>query len=249
MKSIWHSITKYNIFSLKLVGLWPEHSIKYKTNLYLVYAVISINLFINCHVVSQIAQIFVVYKNIEQVTGIIFIILPQIMACVKVYTFTQNIQLIKKLIRLVNSKLFQPNNLRQVVNIQQDLYIWKTMYFSFHAIVAITSLFLLGYPLMSHFSQEYKLPFAAWYPFSVKTKISYAAAYLYQTISNIFLAFTHLNIDTLLPAIFIILGNQCTMLCDNLRNSQRSTKKIMLCIKHHQEILRFCILLSLKLEN
>lgn len=233
----WRVTIKTNMMMLRVVGLWPEGD-DFHSDLYTLYAIISINLFINGHVFFQTMHIFSVYKDLEALTGTIFITLTQMLASVKVYCFVQNIKILKELLTALNCEEFQPRNDAQRDLVGFDLGVWRTIYKAFSVLVGATLLLFVMFPVLD---EGRKLPFAAWYPFDTAKSPLYELTYCYQAVSIWFLATANLNMDTIIPALMMYTGGQCDILCNNLKDLKRAnfSKQIVACIRHHNAILRF----------
>ncbi|KAJ3663352.1 hypothetical protein Zmor_007638 [Zophobas morio] len=127
----WKAATRINTLMLRSVGLWPEGDGTYNFNIYTIYAVISINLFVNGHTFFQVVNIFFVYSNLEALTATIFITISEVLVVVKVYNYLQNLKLLKKLKSDLDKDIFQPTNEAQIVLIEPNLKMWKMTYFVF----------------------------------------------------------------------------------------------------------------------
>ncbi|RZC41406.1 7tm 6 domain containing protein, partial [Asbolus verrucosus] len=100
------------------------------------------------------------------------------------------------------------------------------------------------FPILDKSFKNYRLPFYAWYPYNTKTSPFYEITYVYQVFGTSFIALTNVCIDTLIASLNMYTGTQFDLLCDDLRNlydpdEEGISKKLMTCIKHHKQILRF----------
>ena len=237
----WKAATRINTLMLKSVGLWPEGDGTYNFNTYTIYAVISINLFVNGHTFFQVMNIFFVYSNLEALTATIFITASEVLVSVKVYNYVQNIKLLKKLKNDLDTDIFQPTNEAQILLIEPHLKMWKATYFAFCIPSTAAVVLFAAFPILDQTIKEYRLPFSAWYPYNTKISPLYEITYLYQVIGILFTAIVNLNTDALISALMMYVAAQCDILCDELRNltgSENIHEKIIICVRRHQAMLR-----------
>ncbi|KAJ3663348.1 hypothetical protein Zmor_007634 [Zophobas morio] len=239
----WKAATRINTLMLKMVGLWPRGDGAYTFNVYTLYAFISINLLVNGHTFFQAMNIFFVYSNLEALTATIFVTSSEFLAAVKIYYYVQNLKLLKKLKMYLDSDLFQPKSENQRLLVQPSLKMWRATYFGFWISSAATMTLWSVFPILDQTIKEYRLPFSAWYPYNTRMSPLYEITYIYQVMGIWFLATANLNIDTLISALMMYVGAQCEILCEELRTLKSDNsnihEKIIMCIKHHQEVLDF----------
>ncbi|KAJ3663349.1 hypothetical protein Zmor_007635 [Zophobas morio] len=239
----WKAATRINISMLKIVGLWPKGDEAYKFNIYTMYAIISINLFINGHTFFQVMNIFFVYSNLEALSSTVFITVSEFLAAVKVYYYVQNIKLLKKLQKDLEKDIFQPRNQHQIFLIQPNLQMWRTTYFTFCVPCAATVALWSVIPILDQTIKEYRLPVFAWYPYNTKISPLYEITYFYQVISLWFLGIANLNIDSLISALMTYVSALCDILSDDIKTlkseSENIHEKIIFCVRRHQEVLGF----------
>lgn len=238
----WKVSIRVNIFILRFAGLWPKNNI-YKYNIYTLYSLVAINVFINGHNLFQVANIFFVYKDLEALTAIIFITFTEILASFKAFCYVRNMGMLRNLMSDLQENIFQPRNERQRILVQRCFDEWKFAYVSYFVPTIITLVLWAAFPIMDGTFKQYRLPFSAWYPYDTQTSPLYQITYIYQVLGIWFLAITHLNMDSMITALMSCVKCQCEILCDNvrnLRNCERGTysEKLVGCIQHHQKILR-----------
>lgn len=235
----WKYTPRLNIFILKMIGLWPEGEASYKLNLYILQSSTLILVFLLGHIFFQAANIFVIFDDLEAVTGTIFILLTEIMAIFKSYYLIKNMKILKQLMGVLNNRLFQPKSSQQISTIGPFLGFWSTIYYSLSIISAGAIVFWAVFPILDQ-SHESRLPFLAWYPFDYKVSPYYELVYIYQIMSTSYIGSVNLNIDTLIACLNMYAGCQFDLLCDNLRNIQKckgEERLLMQCILHHRMIL------------
>ncbi|KAJ3663312.1 hypothetical protein Zmor_007608 [Zophobas morio] len=249
-KFSWNQTIKINILMLQSVGLWPKGDEMYKRDLYALYAIISTIVIMGGHNFFQVMNVFFVYKNLEALTGTIFITVTDVLASIKMYFFIQNIGVIKQLMITLNSRLFQPKNSAQIDLVRPGLNSWKFMYVTFWIMTSTTVFTYSIFPFLDNSVKEKNLPFVAWYPYNAKISPLYEITYLYQVLGIWYLTVANINMDTMIAGLMMYVQTQCDILCDNLRNLGSFTQtelnegytfnhKIIICVKHHRLMVHF----------
>ncbi|RZC38949.1 7tm 6 domain containing protein, partial [Asbolus verrucosus] len=156
-------------------------------------------------------------------------------------------KILKQLMMSLNSDLFQPKNSEQINLVQPALKFWKINSFFFWTMAMGTVFFATISPFFTDSVTNRNLPFLAWYPYNIKISPYYEITYIYQIISITCSASTAVCTDTLIAALFLYIGAQFDILCDNIRHlydiredlSTDFNKKFITCVKHHRAILKF----------
>ncbi|KAJ3663364.1 hypothetical protein Zmor_007646 [Zophobas morio] len=238
----WKVIIRANLFILNLLGLWPKSEKHYSFNVYTFYALV-LNITVDATNIFQAAYIFVIFKDLQAVTGIIFVLVTEIAASIKIFYFVRRISLVQYLTKELDCEEFQPRNIEQKEIAQRSLNLWLLIYRSFWITTSTDLCFLFFFPLMDGSYKEYRLPFWAWYPFDTKNSPMYEIMYIYQVGSSWFLASCDVIMDTIFAALMTYIMAQCDILCHDLRNITEDddsySTKFIRCIKHHKKILRF----------
>ncbi|KAJ3663396.1 hypothetical protein Zmor_007666 [Zophobas morio] len=239
-KIVWKDSLKINLLVLRLLGLWPRGDKVYTFDLYTVYAVFVITFFLSAHTLSQALNIFVVYSDLENLSETIFITVTNALNLVKIYYFIKNTKTLKELIEILTSDMFQATPL-QIKIVQPDLIFLKNVTLVLAGTVSSCLTFWCSFPLLDSSSRGNRLPFLSWYPFDTTTSPGYELTYLHQVVSIWALAASNLNLDTLISGLMVLIGAQCDILCDNLRNikAERFRQEFVKCILHHKVILKF----------
>ncbi|RZC33681.1 7tm 6 domain containing protein [Asbolus verrucosus] len=144
--------------------------------------------------------------------------------------------LLKQIMATLNSDMFRPKCLRQRLLIKPALNFWKMIYNAFTAAGGPMLTLYVILPLL-YKSKKFQLPFQFWYPYNTKISPFYEITYLHQVIGLFYSLIAIYNIDMLIAALMIVIGAQCDILSDELRNFKKSS--IISSIIHHQEILIF----------
>jgi hypothetical protein len=235
----WISTIKVNIFMLRCVGLWPGRGETYQRDLYTFYAVFNAILIIGGHNFSQLANIFFVYSDLEALAATIFVMITNILATVKMYTFVLNMRVIKELLLVLDSFHFQPKSLEQVKLVQPTLQIWKKLYIVYSSVVGVNVLLWSIAPLLD---EGQRLPFVAWYPFSTESSPNYQIIYIYQVVCIWYITIANLNLDCMTYALMMYICAQCDILCDNLSllggTETDFSTTLRECIEHHTKIVQ-----------
>lgn len=246
----WVQEIKMNIFMLKIVGLWPKNFESYKLDLYAFHATFLLSTLLVASTFFQGINIIFILDDLKAITGTAYVLLTEILAIIKTYFVVKNMKMLKQLIKSFNSEIFQPRNSNQIRLVQPSLKFWKSIYNLMHFMVTAATLFWMSFPILD--KKEKRLPFLGWYIVNTKVSPYYEIVYFFQFCSCSYMSALIINIDTLIAALNVYIGNQVDILCDNLRNlkinSNKSVEKELIsCIKHHQEILRYnCAVLNSK---
>ncbi|KAJ3663574.1 hypothetical protein Zmor_007823 [Zophobas morio] len=236
----WKSAVNLNIVALKIIGLWPQGDETYKKNFYTLYSATILVVFVCAHNFFQTVNIFLILDDFDAFTETIFVTLSFIGAVVKAYSLIQNMDTLKGLFVTIRSEMFVPKNQQQINLIQPGIKVWKTICIALNFMGGNCAVFWSTYPLLD--KADYRLPFLAWYPFPTTVSPNYELTYLYQVVCIWFIVLYNANIDSLIAALNMIIGAQCDILCDNLRNldGDNIEEDFQKCVEHHKAILEFC---------
>jgi hypothetical protein len=237
----WTETIKGNIFFFKLVGFWPEGDAGYKINFYTLYSISITIAFAFSHSFFQTFQLVRNLDDLDIVAGTAFLAISESLVVVKMFYLARNIQTFKKLLVTLNSDLFQPRSVEQILLVSPSVEVWKLMYKLLCGSITMVLIFLTLVPIVDKSYKRYRLPLIAWYPYDTKASPLYEITYLHQIISVFFLAISNINIDTLVAALSMYAGAQLDILCDNLRNLAPDdfAENLTKCVHHHREIVRF----------
>lgn len=243
----WLETIKLNILLLKITGIWPEKTWKYSFNIYSIYAFTSIFIFIFGDVFFLSANIFFKLDDLEELTKIVFVLPMKIVTIYKVCYIIKNVHVLKQLVFIVKSDMFQPRNKRQKTLIKPILLWWKQCYKTLWIISIGTILFWGLFPILDNSYKNYALPFLAWYPYNIAKSPNYELTYAYQLLCICYIAIVNIDIGTLISALNMYTAAQLDILCDELRHF--SDKNVMEvaniqltdCIKHHRLILKYVL--------
>jgi hypothetical protein len=235
----WQSTIKTNILMLKFVGLWPKNDEVYDRNLYSLYAMLSMNLLLNCHTSFQLVNIFHVYSHFEAFISSLVATSSEFVAMIKGICFMKNMKIMKDMMVLLRSAEMAPKSEHERNLIKTNLNLWRLMYYAFSSSCFMAITFWLSFPVLDGTVHQYRLPFTAWYPFDVQKSPVYYLTYLYQAISICFLGVTHVNVDMFVNAVMVFIGCQCDILCHRLIHlaSDNFNNNLIECIQHHKKII------------
>ncbi|KAJ3663391.1 hypothetical protein Zmor_007665 [Zophobas morio] len=239
----WQDIISMNIYILRIVGLWPKNYEIYKLDWYFFYTTIFVVFFITPNVLFQTLNIIFVYSNLEALTETMLVCIAELLGLLKIYTFIKNIGMLKRLMMILESDIFQPKNARQKLLVEPAIKLWQMIYHTLIGTVVPALTLWLIFPILTGSVKKYGLPFSAWYPYDFKKSYFYELTYLHQVLGTSLVAFGDYNIDMLISALMMYVGAQCDLLCDNLRSlgveSNDFGHRLKMCIIHHKTILRF----------
>lgn len=239
----WKLPLRLNILILKVVGLWPKRDEMFKLNFYFVQTILLTTFLSFGHIFFQSINLFFIFKNLQAVTGTIFVLLTEVMAIFKSYYLIKNIKILKRLmVTLTRHPLFQPKNNEQIGLVKPALAFWGFIYHTLTVMSYGAILFWAVFPVLDQSVQERRLPFLAWYPYDYKPSPYYELTYIYQIVSTTYIATVNLNIDTLIAGLNMYIGTQLDLLSNNLQNIkglQAEDKRLTQCVLHHKLILKY----------
>jgi hypothetical protein len=241
----WRANIKMNIWTLRVLGLWPKGDESYEPGLYALHAAILLVVFLLGHLFFQAANIYFIRDNLEAITGTIYVLLMEILVVFKVFYVAKNMDMLKQLLKTLESDLFQPKSAEQKALIESSVYFWRIIYQLLFIMCCGCNLFWALFPLLDKTTGERRLPFLAWYPYNTTISPLYEITYVYQIVSAGFITTVHVNVDALVTAITVFNASQFDILIDNLRNlhvltdSTGINDKLINCIEHHKQTLRY----------
>ena len=233
----WKSTINLNIKILKLVGLWPPGDESYKKNFYTLYSATILIVFVCGHNFFQAVNLFFILDDFDSFTASIFVTLSTLASVLKSYSLVQNMSSLKHLFVTIRDQMFLPKNQEQIMLIKFGMRIWKSVFLLINFVAGNCVLFWTAFPILD--GASYRLPFLAWYPFRTTVSPNYELVYLYQVAAIAVIAMVNVNIDSLIGALNMIIGAQCDILCDNLKNlnTDNFEQDFIRCIRHHKAIV------------
>ncbi|KAJ3663300.1 hypothetical protein Zmor_007601 [Zophobas morio] len=241
MRFDWISPIRINLKMLRIIGLWPDGE-KYKLELYTLYSMVIVGTSLFLHTLFYTVEVVLLLKSeMEIVIKTLFMALNQSIAFLKCCCFMYNLKRMKRLIQNLENDLFQPQSDKQRKQIKPMIVTWKIGQLSFFAIAYITLLLFLLLPILTKTTNQYRLPFHAWYPWSIKKSPFYEITYLFQSFAFTLRVTCSTTMDTLVAALNTYISAQCTILCDTFRSispEENIYQNIKRCVLHHKEILR-----------
>lgn len=106
----WLKILKYNILSLKFVGLWPASDHNYQCNFYTLWSFLVITMFTFGHTLSQVINLIFIFDDLGAVVQTFYVTIAEIAVVVKIYYVIKNMTTLKELMITLRSDIFQPRN-------------------------------------------------------------------------------------------------------------------------------------------
>lgn len=233
----WIKFIEFNLLILRIVGLWPKHNKSYKFELYSVYSIFVLTIFLFLNIICETINLYFIRNNLEAVTGTIFILLTKIATCLKVSITIKNLTVLKNLFSILNCSLFQPKNSYQKLLVQTNLNFWRMLFNGILYSTCISIIFASVFPLLD--KEEFRLPALAWYPFDYQFNPVYSIIYVYQIMSMLTCALANINLDALVSALNICTAAQFDILCENLTTFDDSENGMQRNYRHHKKILRY----------
>ncbi|RZC39486.1 7tm 6 domain containing protein, partial [Asbolus verrucosus] len=239
------SVERRKLLYFGFLGLWSQADDRRTPNLYTLYTVIAVIFFLYGSVFFQILYIPLIVTDLEALTKLMFNLITKSLVCVKAFCLMQNAKTVQRLVKALDSDLFQVKTVDHRKLVQPALLIWKTTYIIFLSLATSTIFMWCILPFVNKSFQDYQLPFLALYPYNFKKSPLYEITYIHQVVGLVITATIDTNLDTLISALMMFIGAQCDILCYNLRNLHRKkfSELMRVCIQHHQEILRYQILM------
>ncbi|KAJ3635807.1 hypothetical protein MTP99_008683 [Tenebrio molitor] len=241
----WKANIKMNIRTLRVLGLWPKGDETYNLDLYALHAAILLTVFQLGHIFFQVVNVYFILDNFEAIIGTIYILLVEMLGNFKIYYLIKNMRMLKQLLKILETDIFQPKTVEQKAAIDASVFFWKVIYQTLLIMCCGCNLFWALFPLLDKTTGERRLPFLAWYPYDTQISPLYEITYVYQIVSVGVITTIHVNIDALLAAINLFNGSQFDILCDNLRNLHNLAvpgginDKLIYCIEHHKQTLSY----------
>lgn len=235
----WDLPFRANYLFLRFNGLWPK-SDSYKMDIYTTYTITISIFFIYAENIFQFVNIFFI-DDLNKAGNVIFIAFCEIVAVFKLHVVIGKMYLVKNLFKEMKSEVFQPLNSNQIVLARSAIKMVKNIYWLFFYVGITTLFFFSFYPILDGTYQNYRLPFAVWYPFDYKKSPLYEIMYVHQVISTFYIATLNLNVDCLISTLMGFVAAQCDILCDkfeHLQYDKKTEESLIGCVIHHQKILR-----------
>ncbi|KAJ3663301.1 hypothetical protein Zmor_007602 [Zophobas morio] len=234
----WLSTIKINTKMLKYLSLWPTNG-QYKLDLYKLYTTILVLIFIHTYNMSIFMGIIFSHKNLADLTRRIFMTSSEILTSVKTHHFIKNIKTLQLMTEDLESvKFVPPKNTEQIKLVQPDLNIWKLVFTILQLSCWTTVVFIISAPILQ---RKHELPTPAWFPFNTNISPNYELTYFYQSLGVTVVVAVVISLDVFVMNWMMIIGVQCEILCDNLKNIKNENnnfnKKLIDCIRHHKVIV------------
>ncbi|XP_059048150.1 odorant receptor 46a-like [Achroia grisella] len=241
-----------NIKIWKIIGLWPAN---YSWKQYNILSKIFIAVMVFIFDMLITFNLFFITKHLDLFIENILFYFTALVSLSKAITFLTARDLITNIFYSLQRDIFQPNNDDELKIIKRansfNITYWKIV-----AIVSLAShIAHIIVPIIMHlvFSEDLQLP-ACDYSFLSKEffdKFKYLL-YLYQCFGIQYIILINLNVDTFILGLMVLTIAQLDVLALKLRNVTDLTnvneiycetatiERIHNCVKHFEEIARFC---------
>ncbi|KAJ8918890.1 hypothetical protein NQ315_016792, partial [Exocentrus adspersus] len=176
----------------------PEFRSKTGKALFIVYSVIYVGVVYVGMLTSEVVNVLMVLDDLQKVTEASFLTLTHLVQVSKFYYLYKYNKRVRKLVRAINRKEFQPKNQKQYVKLKSYVQTSKaiTRYFLWACVVTCT--FWSLYPLTV--KGELFLPLAGWFPFDTSHSPVFEAVYVYQAVGSLLNGLSNISVDTLMSA-------------------------------------------------
>lgn len=236
----WTLPVQINVKVFRFCGLWPEKDVGYKFDFHAFRLFVIAIVFMSGHWITQGINIYFTRTNLEALIGTIYVFLLEGLLLMKVYSWTQTVKKLQRMLEILNTEKFQPRNDNQKKMIENNFWFYNFVYKVYGISLIPTHVFWFTYPLLDDLSSQ--LPFMAWFPYDVSKTPAYQLTYLFQVIAVIFISLLNFTIDTFVVAFIMYIGCQFDILCDNIKNLHKLgsniKENIIFCIEQHKDILK-----------
>lgn len=235
----WLATIRICTCMLKWVGLWPEETKSYKLNFYSCFAFMVLAIFLFINVLLQIILTYLSLHDLNRLVAIMFFLPVEIIGIAKASKLVANAELLWEILDELNCNAFQPIGDLQKKLISKNLTSWKNTFYASWVSAGGAVIFFVSVPLL-HSTDQQKMVFLSWYPYSFQETPFYQITYLYQAMSLLVVAITNTNIGLFLSAINMYIGCQFDLLCDQLRNLKYdNNQQLIYCLQHYEKIFKY----------
>lgn len=203
---------------ITFAGYWfPKSDKRSATYLYAAYSVVVVGCTLITCLSMQIAYVFYVFGQLEEMINTVFVLLTHSTQVVKVMAFIYQRKKIYQLLENLQEDIFKPRSNAQFKKAKAIKNYTNTMAKSLVTLViAAVCLFAL-FPLLEKGTTR-QLPVRGWFPFDATVSPVYEAVYVYQVISILICGCANAAMDTIAAAFMSQISIQLDMLRDSIRH-------------------------------
>ncbi|CAH1637582.1 unnamed protein product [Spodoptera littoralis] len=237
-------------FVMKYLGVWVlADNASYFLKAYRGFMITLQYLFL----IFQTIYIIQVWGDLDAVSQASYLLFTQACLCLKVTVFQINMPMLKDLLRLMDAKIFRPENDVHEKLLELQAARIKRLLLAFMVSSQITCGMWALKPLFD--DADRKFPFDMWMPVSPEDAVQYYIGYAFQLGTICISAYMYFGVDSVTFSSVIFGCAQINIIKEKLMSitsikEKRGTKavdealaenynKLVDCIKHHQAIVTF----------
>ncbi|XP_022817446.1 odorant receptor Or1-like [Spodoptera litura] len=237
-------------FVMKYLGVWVlAENASYFLKAYRGFMITLQYLFL----IFQTIYIIQVWGDLDAVSQASYLLFTQACLCLKVTVFQINMPMLKDLLRLMDAKIFRPENDVHEKLLELQAARIKRLLLAFMVSSQITCGMWALKPLFD--DADRKFPFDMWMPVSPEDAVQYYIGYAFQLGTICISAYMYFGVDSVTFSSVIFGCAQINIIKEKLMSitsikEKRGTKavdealaenynKLVDCIKHHQAIVTF----------
>ncbi|RZC39483.1 7tm 6 domain containing protein [Asbolus verrucosus] len=213
------NLIKLNVNFIEFFGYFcPEYEKSVQKICYYVYASIFVGFIYISYILSEIANMIVVFGDMEKMTEASFLLLTHIVHSFKLYVFITRKSQVRNLINSINREEFKPRNVEQYKILLEDIetsrMITKTFLFMGFATCALWGIFPF---LDQNDDDSIRLPLSGWFPFNTNKQAVFEFVYVYQTVGALINGLANISMDTFLSGTIMVISGQLSILNNSLQ--------------------------------
>lgn len=231
---------KYELFLIKIMGFWNSNSsILYSIYKYLIIFILcSSNILVFIHAISHFYD--------DEVIDNLYIVPAVTEAPLKHLFFTKKFNKIWSSTLMFSDKLFQPRNQNQKKILENAVKYsqWTVRVYNIFA-----TILCILFAIVPFLSKKPQLPIPIAFPFSCDDPLVFDSLSMFLASFFALCAFSNGVTDSFFSISMLLLGAQCDILSDTLRNldnflenddtrNKEANKLLVMVIKHYQAIVR-----------
>nr|QLI62089.1 odorant receptor 46 [Streltzoviella insularis] len=237
-------------FVMKILGVWiPSENELMISKMYRIFMMSLQYLFL----LFQTIYIVQIWGDLEAVSQALYLYFTEACLCFKVTIFQINMDMLKELLKRMNSDVFKPLSLKHEKILKLQAKRIKRLLLGFMISSQVTCGLWALKPLFDNAGTR-AFPFDMWMPMSPKFSPQYEIGYAYQFLTACMSAYMYFGIDSVALSMVIFGCAQIDIVKDKIlsikpvshaRNDERKKilsenyKKLIECVVQHQAIVTF----------
>lgn len=248
----FREIVSLNIKALHIFGYFrPDTDSKLQRMLYEIYSVFAVGLLLFVLTLSEVANMYVIFGDFEQMIADSFLSMSHWIHYVKLYVLRGRGDVIWKLIHDIERREYLPKSPTQLQILETNVRNSKIIFKTFFSMCIMCGICFTLIPFLGAGPGDVgkkKLPYGGWYPESY-----FVASYVYQIFASPLTGLGNISIDTFITSMIMVASSQLEMLNDSVKNLkqfalEKAAKNgrnleeemnlcLIECVKQHQYIL------------